>query len=287
DSWAISLGGIVSMTLGRTSRVEINGHEYALPPELIGRRIQAEQREGIIVFLDHGRPVCTYRRQDGVPGLSTKPGYTPAGHLFIEVLKATPSSMLLEWAQAIGPNTLRRATSLLHGRRDIDSLRRCVKFLGLPGGNPDLYPVFESFLATVGCTLGVSRLAEKWRMLPGKPDTTRQDPTYTFQRLHSMVEARLLGGDSPLNWRAGTGSGLGGGQPRKGIVFLNSVPPQPCGGGDPAVASAGDPPVASAGDPPVASAGDPPAANAGDPPEASAGDPPAANAGDPRQPHLN
>ena len=72
-----------------------------------------EQKAEQVVFYEGGRYICAYKRQDGVSGISTKKDYVPNHQMFAEVLLATPNAMLLEWAGAIGPNTLERVKELL------------------------------------------------------------------------------------------------------------------------------------------------------------------------------
>lgn len=218
SSWDFHIREMLEFTVGVTARLDINDHQYAVPASLIGRKVRVELKPQQIVIYESGRPVCTYPRLDGVAGLTTKAGYTPQTHLFIEVLKATPHSMYLEWAQAIGPETLKRVQKLLQGHPNIDKYRRAVKFLGLPRENPDCYPVFESFLKEQSPDIGVSRLAELWKQHPNKPDSTKKDPIYAFGRLFKMVEAKLFGESSELNWNAGEESVT---KPAKGVVFLN------------------------------------------------------------------
>ncbi len=219
QSWDFRLSEIKTYTVGSTSRLTINDHQYAVPTDLINHKVQVELRQQKVVIYQSGRPVCIYSRLDGVAGLSTKPGYTPQSHLFVEVLRAIPNALYLEWAQAIGPETLNRVKKLLHGQPNIDKFRRAAKFLQLPRENPDCYPVFEHFLKEQSPETGVSRLAELWKQYPNKPDNSKKDPVYSFDRLFKKVEARLYGKESDLNWDpAGDERPL---QHPKGVVFLN------------------------------------------------------------------
>jgi len=219
QSWDFNLSEFVTRTVPPTSRFSINGHEYCLPPHLIGHKVQMEVRPQQIVFYEYGRPVCTYKRTDNTPGISTKEGFNPDRHLYIEVLKALPLSMYYEWGLAIGPETHKKVKSILSSSPNIDKYRRAVKLLSLPHENPALYPVFEKFLKSVPHHTGISKISSLWKIWPDKPNVIEKDQVYRFGRLYSMVKAKLYGSDVKLSWY------LEGEQhpkpERKGLVFLN------------------------------------------------------------------
>ncbi len=218
-NWDLHLSEIENRTVPATSRFEINGHAYCLPANLIGCKVQLEIKPQQLIFYEEGRPLCTYKRQDNVPGTSTCKGYNPPQQLFIEVLKATPLPMLYEWAQAIGSETLKRVKSILGGTINIDKLRRAVKLLSLPHELPEDYPLFEKFLKEQPEYRGVSKLKELWRVYPDKSSSSRLDPVYRFNYLFEKVEAKLYGEDINLCWDKETKE-----NPHKnerGMVFLN------------------------------------------------------------------
>ena len=218
-NWDFHLSEIETKTVPPTARFEINAHEYCLPASLIGSRIQIEIKPQQLIFYEDGRPLCTYKRLDNVPGTSTCKGYTPPQQLFIEVLKATPLPMLYEWAQAIGPETLKRVKSILRGSINIDKLRRAVKLLSLPHEIPDAYPRFEKFLKNQPEERGVSKLQSLWLEYPDKSSSTSLDPVYQFNKLFQKVEAKLYGEDISLCWDKDMNQTSS--QKERGRVFLN------------------------------------------------------------------
>ena len=256
-NWDFHVCDIKTLRVPPTARIELNGHSYCLPARLIGRTVQLEIRPGIVVFYEEGRPLCTYKRLDGTAGVSTKKGWTPPHHLFAEVLRAVPCVMYLEWAGAVGPETLSRVRRILSGSVNIDKLRRAVKLLSLPHERPECYKVFESFLRSQPRSAGVSRLALLWKSWPGKPDGGPADPVYRFGRLFELGEAKLYGEDVKMSWDHPPAQPA---RPRKkGTVFLNWRGPgeDRAAGGDPITDKGGDPAASDAGDPAAFKQNDP------------------------------
>ncbi len=218
-NWDFRPSEIETRTVPPTARFEINGHDYCLPANLIGCKVQLELKPQQLIFYEDGRPLCTYKRLDNVPGTSTCKGYNPPQQLFIEVLKATPLPMYYEWAQAIGPETLKRVKSILGGIINIDKLRRAVKLLSLPHEVPESYPYFEKFLKRQPENMGVSKLQSLWLVWPDKSNSTRLDPVYQFNYLFEKVEAKLYGEDVNLCWNKNIKQTANPNE--RGRVFLN------------------------------------------------------------------
>ncbi len=219
SNWDFRASSIETRTVPPTARFEVKGHEYCLPANLIGNKVQLELKPQLVIFYEDGRPICTYKRLDNVTGTSTCKGYNPPQQLFIEVLKAIPLSLFYEWAQAIGPETLKKVKWLLRGTINIDKLRRALKLLSLPHEIPDCYKYFESFLKKQPSNMGVSKLQSLWRVWPEKSNSARLDPVYQFNYLFEKVEARLYGEEVNLCWDTTSTSPLN--SEEHGMVFLN------------------------------------------------------------------
>jgi hypothetical protein len=251
--WDFHPSQIETKTVPPTARFQIKGHEYCLPANLIGNKVQLELKPNQLVFYEDGRPICTYKRLDNVEGTSTCKGYNPPAQLFIEVLKATPLPMFFEWAQAIGPETLKRTKSILGGAINIDKLRRAFKLLSLPHEALDNYPVFEKFLKSQPSNMGVSKLNTLWTVYPDKSKSTRADPVYKFNILFEKVERKLYGEDVTISWdkkNADINAGESGhvflnyhkekSEPSDNGVTINSSDPTPSVSPDPVSANGSD-----------------------------------------------
>lgn len=219
SNWDFHPSAIEMKTVPPTARFEIKGHDYCLPANLIGNKVQLEIKPQLIIFYEDGRPICTYKRLDNVAGISTCKGYTPPQQLFIEVLRAIPLPMFYEWAQAIGPETLKRVKGILGGTINIDKLRRALKLLSLPHEVPDCYQYFEAFLKKQPSNMGVSKLQTLWQVWPEKSSSTRLDPVYQFNYIFTKVEAKLYGENVNICWDKDQTSPLN--STEKGKVFLN------------------------------------------------------------------
>ena len=189
---ASSLDEICTLTVPRTARITVGRHQYALPPELIGRRIQMRKGISELEFYEAGRAVCAYRRQDGCAGLSAKDGYLGSGHLYIEVLMAIPEDMLLEWAGAIGPNTRDKVARLLSRDVNADRRRAIAKLLTLCQEHPAWYGPFDKMLGRIGHNRSVSFIASEWKK-EEKPDTQGKDPVYRFDYAFDLIKGNLEG----------------------------------------------------------------------------------------------
>lgn len=199
NNWDFKISELSGFTLSKTARVILNSHQYCLPPELIGHKLQMEQKAEQVVFYEGGRYICAYKRQDGVSGISTKKDYVPNHQMFAEVLLATPNAMLLEWAGAIGPNTLERVKELLGTKHNIDRSRRALKLLRLCNDYTAWYKCFDEFLESKRNEESVSKISTDWKSVT-KPDTNIKDPVYNFDYLFNLMKKHLEGSEEPLHW---------------------------------------------------------------------------------------
>ncbi len=199
NDWNFSISQISTMTVPNTARIVWKTHQYSLPIDFIGHLIQMELKPETVTFYEGGRLICSYKRLDGVKGVSTKNGYIPNTQLFAEVLLAVPNVMLFEWAQAIGPHTLERIKGLLSGKPNIDRSRRAIKILELCNGYPAWYTPFDEFLGGLKSEGSISKISDKWKEVK-KPDTNVKDGTYQFDLLFDIVKGHLEGNEQPLRW---------------------------------------------------------------------------------------
>ncbi len=269
SNWDFHPSSIEIRTVPPTGRFEIKGHEYCLPANLIGNKVQLEIKPQLLIFYEDGRPICTYKRLDNVDGISTCRGYNPPSQLFIEVLRATPLPMFYEWAQAIGPETLKRVRGILRGTINIDKLRRALKLLSLPHEVPDSYRYFEEFLKKQPYNMGVSKLQKLWLVWPEKSNSTRLDPVYQFNNLFEKVEAKLYGEKVNICWKKSDSSPVN--QSEHGMVFLNyrkeDEEPLEIASNceDPAITTGGDPTCSISSDPDHSKSSDPDHSKSHDP----------------------
>lgn len=216
SNWKFNISELSTFTLSNTARVLLNSHQYCLPYELIGHKLQMEQNPEQIVFYEGGRYICAYKRQDGISGISAQKGYVPNNQMFAEVLLAIPDAMWLEWAGAIGPNTQERIRKLISGKRNIDRARRALKILQLCHNYCAWYKPFDEFLGTKRNEESVSKISTAWKSVE-KPDTNEKDAVYNFDYLYRLIEKHLEGSDEPLHWSIQQSSQ---GRP-KGRVFMH------------------------------------------------------------------
>lgn len=194
-----SLDEICTLTVPKTARITVGMHQYALPPALIGRKIQMRKGATEILFYEDGHAVCGYQRQDDAAGVSVKEGFLTAGQLYMEVLLAIPDDMLLEWAGAIGLNTRDKVTRLLSKDVNTDRRRAVIRLLTLCQDHPAWYESFDTMLGKIGHHRSVSFIAAEWNR-EQKPDTHGKDPVYRFDYVFNLVKGILEGQKRILCW---------------------------------------------------------------------------------------
>ncbi len=193
------LDEITTLTVPKTARIVSGVHQYALPVNLISRKIQMKKGVEEISFYEGGQKICTYKRKDDEEGLSIHNGYLSSTHLYIEVIMAIPESLLYEWALAIGPHTLNKIQSLLSRNHNTDTRRAVIKLLRLCDEHPAWYKPFDTFLASLGSFHSVSYISSHWS-LEQKPQTAEKDSVYCFETLFKRVKAKLEGQEVLLRW---------------------------------------------------------------------------------------
>lgn len=196
---AFCLDEICTLTVPKTARITVGTHQYALPPALIGRKIQMRKGYSEIQFYEDGHAICGYQRQDDIAGVSVKEGFLTTGQLYMEVLLAIPDAMLLEWAGAIGPNTRDKVTRLLSKDVNTDRRRAIIKLLTLCQEHQAWYECFDTMLGKIGHHRSVSLIAAEWNR-EEKPDTQGKDPVYRFEYVFNLVKGNLEGQNQILCW---------------------------------------------------------------------------------------
>lgn len=197
-NWDFNLNNIDIVTVPKTARITVHNHEYCVRPTLIGRKIQVETCASTVNFYEYGRPICSYKRLDDVPSISTKEGFNPDGQLFAEVISAIPHAIIFEWAEKIGVNTHKMVKKLLKGGQNIDKLRRAIKLLTLCRGYSSWYSCFDEFVHK-SSSAGVSKIAAEWKVYP-KPESLIKDPIYSFEEIYSRGKAYLFGDRDIIAW---------------------------------------------------------------------------------------
>jgi transposase len=96
--------------VGLDYHVDVEGHFYSTPYQLVGQQIEARYTASTVEILYRGKRVASHPRSLQVPGRSTDPTHRPKSHQ--RYLEWNPTR-LLEWASAIGIFTLRFVEGLL------------------------------------------------------------------------------------------------------------------------------------------------------------------------------
>jgi len=96
--------------VGLDYHVDVEGHHYSTPYQLVGQHIEARYTATVVEILYRGKRVASHPRSHEVPGHSTDPAHRPKAHQ--RYLEWNPTR-LLEWAGTIGLFTTRFVESLL------------------------------------------------------------------------------------------------------------------------------------------------------------------------------
>jgi transposase len=96
--------------VGLDYHVEVEGHHYSTPYQLVGQQIEARYTASVVELLYRGKRVASHPRSSEVPGHSTDPAHRPKSHQ--RYLEWNPTR-LLEWAATIGLFTVRFVEGLL------------------------------------------------------------------------------------------------------------------------------------------------------------------------------
>ena len=96
--------------VGLDYHVEVEGHYYSVPYQLVGQQIEARYTGAAVEILYRGKRVASHPRSFEVPGRTTETSHRPKSHQ--RYLEWNPTR-LLEWAGGIGLFTLRFVEGLL------------------------------------------------------------------------------------------------------------------------------------------------------------------------------
>jgi transposase len=96
--------------VGLDYHVEVEGHHYSTPYQLVGQQIEARYTASVVEILYRGKRVASHPRSCQVPGHSTLPAHRPKAHQ--RYLEWNPTR-LLEWAASIGLFTVRFVEGVL------------------------------------------------------------------------------------------------------------------------------------------------------------------------------
>jgi transposase len=96
--------------VGLDYHVEVEGHHYSTPYQLVGQQVEARYTASTVEILYRGKRVASHPRSSEVPGHSTEPVHRPKAHQ--RYLEWNPTR-LLEWAATIGLFTVRFVEGLL------------------------------------------------------------------------------------------------------------------------------------------------------------------------------
>jgi transposase len=96
--------------VGLDYHVEVEGHHYSTPYQLVGQQVEARYTASAVEVLYRGKRVASHPRSSEVPGHSTELAHRPKSHQ--RYLEWNPTR-LLEWAGTIGLFTVRFVEGLL------------------------------------------------------------------------------------------------------------------------------------------------------------------------------
>jgi transposase len=90
--------------------VEVDGHFYSAPYQLVQQQVEVRNTATTVEILYRGKRVASHARSQQKPGYTTERAHQPKSHQ--RYLEWTPAR-LLEWAETIGPFTLRFVETML------------------------------------------------------------------------------------------------------------------------------------------------------------------------------
>jgi transposase len=96
--------------VGLDYHVEVEGHHYSTPYQLIGQQVEARYTASTVEIVYRGKRVASHPRSSQVPGHSTEQVHRPKSHR--QYLEWNPTR-LLDWAATIGLFTVRFVEGLL------------------------------------------------------------------------------------------------------------------------------------------------------------------------------
>lgn len=96
--------------VGLDYHVEVEGHHYSTPHQLVGHQVEVRYTASIVEILYRGKRAASHPRSTEIPGQSTEPAHRPKSHQ--RYLEWNPTR-LLEWAATIGLFTVRFVEGLL------------------------------------------------------------------------------------------------------------------------------------------------------------------------------
>ena len=192
-------------TVPATSVIEIDKHQYALPPKWVGNSVVVEKQPKLIRFIANNCVIASYERRDEITGLSAQPSfYTDEKLLSYERYQLPQDSFLLEWAQAEG-KSVREWASLMLKRcaRKSEAIKQIVKVLSLPKGCKNLYSTLEHAVAYSRCYLGYPAITDK--IIKAFNDTNPKydgtwDEVYNLSNYDSLCKDVIFCRIPSLHW---------------------------------------------------------------------------------------
>ena len=205
-SWDYQYFKNIVIKVPQNSRFLLNQHEYAIPPKWIGEKINVHITNENVAFLNVSSPIVSYRRLDGVKQVSAIPNIIPKQHLSYDIYRIeNQNDVLLEWAEAIGPNTKKWCLYTLKNSRfsHPDKIRYINKFLSIVKGNTAHYAAFDKCvhdnMYVSFKRLTSSKMLSIWEKKE-KPNGFVLDKIYTQANYIALGKYIIYGKATKMKW---------------------------------------------------------------------------------------
>ena len=205
-SWDYRLVDTLFITVPPTAVFVYHKHEYAIHPKWRGCRISVEISPESITFASGSHLIATYMRKDGIPAMSSMPGFLEQKTEIYEITCIdTQGPMLKEWAEHIGPNTQRWVERVMKSKIAYsDRVRHVVKVLSLPGGliarGKELEACIEKLLKHYGSGyFPAQKIVDAYEAVKHAEDLSRE-PLYNHENYLQAGKAVIYGKTEIMSW---------------------------------------------------------------------------------------
>lgn len=205
-SWDYRFFESFIITVSETARFTFEDHTYAIPSKWIGQKVTVHTTNQTVSFLSLDTVIVSYKRMDGVQGLSAIHGVIEKQHLIYDIFSIkNQEDLLLEWAEAIGGHVKSwcdfQLTHCKYGYAD--KIRYIHKFLTIVKANKAHYSIFDrcvkEHMYKGFDSLICSELIKIWDRYE-KPAIYNYDDVYNDKTYMALGEAVILGHCDLMLW---------------------------------------------------------------------------------------